>query len=318
MNKFYLITLFVLLFHFSFATPITTTINNGVWNNSNTWDKSRKPQNGDTIVIPSGKTVLITDWQTLNNVYIKVYGKLQFKNVFSALSLNATSEIIVYNNASIETTINYLQYIIIGNNYVFYQGTVNGPLMATSAGFAGFNPLPVQFISFSVNSQNKNNLIQWSTAQEVNVNRYEVQRSIDATNWGTIAYVLPYTNNGASPNNYSFTDKNFTSKIAYYRIKEIDFDGKETYSAIRSIRSEVITTSNIKIASFQNKVLLQFPEQVKGNVLVRFVSFNGQVMDQQNISNPVGQIILNSKVTGNYIISVSNGQDVNTSSQVIL
>src|SRR4029079_7197991 len=108
-------------------------------------------------------------------------------------------------------------------------------------------------------------------------------------------------------------------KIAYYRINEVDVNGKETYTSIKSIRSEVpASITDIKIAAVQNKILLQFPAEIKGSLTVRFVSKNGQVVDQLNINNPVGQVVLNSKVTGNYIISISNGQDINTAKQVIL
>jgi hypothetical protein len=146
---------------------------------------------------------------------------------------------------------------------------------------------------------------------------YQLESSLDGSNWNTIAYVAA-VGNSSSLNNYSFTDKNVLAKIVYYRIKEVDVDGKTTYTAIKSIKSESASGAEIKIAGVSNKVLLQFPEEIKGNLIVRFVSKSGQVVDQQTINNPVGQVVLNSKFTGNYIIAVSNGQDINTAKQVIL
>jgi hypothetical protein len=318
MKKFYLFLLSAFICSLSFASPINSSINNGQWKISGTWDKNRKPKDGDTVVIPAGKTVIVNSWEVLNNVYIKVYGKLQFVGLFTALELNASSKIVVYNNASIEATTDYLQYIIIGGSYLFYQGQVAGPVLGTSSGFVGFSPLPVKFVGFTVTRKNNDALIQWSTSNEINANRYEVERSLDGANWNMIAYVVAIGNSN-SLNNYSFTDKNLSAKIAYYRVKEVDFDDKTIVTSIKSIKTDISSTiADIKIASVQNKVLLQFPLQVQGNLIVRFVSLNGQIADQQIINNPVGQVVLNSKLTGNYIISISNGQDINTAKQVLL
>jgi protein involved in ribonucleotide reduction len=318
MKKFYLFVLSFFVCSLSFASPINDNVNNGYWKNSTTWDKNRKPKDGDTVIIPAGKTVIVNSWEILNNVCIKVYGTLKFSGAFTALELNSSSKVVVYTNASIEATIDYLQYVLIGGSYVFYLGTIDGPVVGTSSGFTGFSPLPVKFVGFTVTHKNNDALIQWSTSNETNANSYEIERSLDGNNWNTIAYVIA-VGNSINVNNYSFTDKNLSAKIAYYRVKEVDFDGKTTITDIKSIKTDITSTiADIKISSIQNKVLLQFPLQVQGNLIVRFVSLNGQIVDQQNINNPVGQVVLNSKVTGNYIISVSNGQDINAARQVIL
>lgn len=319
MKQFYLLVLSILIINLSYATPITGIINNGPWKNATTWDKNRKPLNGDTIVIPAGKIVVVNSWETLDNVFIKVYGTLRFTNIFTALDLNSASKVVVYNGGVIQATLNYLQYITIGNNTVFMSGQIVGPQIASSStgsGFTGFSPLPVKFVGFTVTRKNNDVLVQWSTSQEVNADMFTVERSMDGVNWTSVAYVAAI-GNSSNINNYSFTDKNINGKTIYYRVKETDFGGSFVYTDIKSIKAEA-TTSNIGIASVQNKVLLRFPKEIKGKIVVRFVSLNGQVIDQQTINNPVGQIVLNSKVTGNYIISLSNGSDVNTAKQVIL
>jgi hypothetical protein len=190
---------------------------------------------------------------------------------------------------------------------------------ASSNGFvASSNPLPVKFVGFTVTLKGRDALIQWSSASEMNANTYEVERSIDGINWNIIAYIAA-AGNSSSTSNYSYTDKNLSSKLTYYRIREVDVDGQAALTIIKSIKMDASSIStDIKIASIQNKVLLQFPLQIKGNLIVRFVSLSGQIVDQQKINNPVGQVVLNSKVTGTYIISVSNGQDINAAKQVIL
>lgn len=325
MKKFYFLILSVVLFNTSFSAPVITASSNGYWNSAATWNLNRLPQVGDTIVIPGGKTITINDDQNFKGfVYLQVRGILKFQNNNSTLSVDAPSVIMVFASGEIRGGGSPSQKIRYNNSIIFDGNDLSilGPQMAssTSGGFAFFasSTLPVKFIGFTVTSQNNNALIQWSTSEEINANTYEVERSEDGTSWTTIAYVAAIGNSSAV-NNYSYTDKNITAKVFYYRVKEVDVDGKTSFTIIKSIKtSTTYTNADIKIASVQNKVLLQFPNEIKGSLTVRFVSMNGQVVDQQAINNPLGQVILNSKVTGNYVISVTNGQDVNTAKQVIL
>jgi len=324
MKKFYFLIISILSLNLLFANPVITAKQSGSWSNNNTWDKARTPNDGDTIVIPSGKVVAYDNlWavDALKSVYVKIYGTLQLSGLWSSLSLDDKSTIVIYSAGKLSST-GLFQNITIGTNQVFgsFSPLVTGPQMAnaTSSSFFAFNPLPVKFVGFTVTKRNNDVLIQWSTAQEINANTYEVERSLDANRWNTIAYVAAI-GNSSNTSNYSYTDKNVSSKVVYYRDKEVDIDGKTSYTSVQIIKTDNTTsTSDIKVAAIQNKVLLQFPQQIKGGLLVRFISLNGQVVDQQNISNPVGQVVLNSKFTGNYIISVSNGGDINTAKQVLL
>jgi hypothetical protein len=62
-----------------------------------------------------------------------------------------------------------------------------------------------------------------------------------------------------------------------------------------------------------------FTKQIKGNVTIRLVSLSGQVISQQTYNEPSGHVVFNQRaVKGNYIVSISNGQDVNLAKQVVL
>jgi hypothetical protein len=325
MNKFYLIVVSALFFNFSFANPVLTAKQNGSWSNKKTWDKDRTPIDGDTVVIPASRTVTFDDWfttETLKNVYIKVSGSLKLDGFWSALSLDNKSTIVINSGGNL-TSSGAWQAITLGGQQIFASSfpSIVGPQMASPGtnGFIAFsNPLPVKFLGFSAVLQGSDVLVQWSTSEEINASMYQVERSEDGVNWGTIAYVAAVGNSSAV-NNYSYTDKNLSSKIAYYRIKQVDADGKSTLTAVKSIRQNTLATAAaVNIASIQNKVVLQFPHQVKGKVVVRFISLSGKVADEQNISSPVGQVVLNAKLTGIYIISVSNGSELNQAKQVML
>jgi hypothetical protein len=313
----------------SFAAPvITATINNGNWTTNSTWNLNRLPQNGDTVIIPLGKTVLINNNVNTSSdiLYIKVYGTLKLVGGGGKLTINGSSNIYVYTNGLITSDSSPSEVIKIGSTSV-YSGSgapIIGPQYAnstTGSGFFPFGPvtLPVKFIGFSVAQKNNDVLIQWSATEEVDAYMYQLERSYDGNNWNTIAYVTPA---GVTSTivEYSYTDRNALDAKVYYRIKQVDLGGEFTYTSIKVISKQDISAADVNIASAQDKVILQFAKEIKGNVAVRFVSLGGQVMKEQTLNAPVGQVILNSSATlhGNYIISVSNGQGLNIARQIIL
>lgn len=322
MKKFYLFLLSLVVSTASFSAPIIRTISSNNWSTSSIWDLDRLPQIGDTIVVSSGNTITVNNDIVVNGgVYIKIYGTVSFQNNNSSIVLADPSKVVVLEGGKI-VGVSASQKIRIAGNVVF-QGntTIVGPTIATAltTGFVAYPliALPVKFIGFTVANKNNDVLVQWSTSEELNAVNYQVERSIDGDSWNTIGYIAAI-GSSSTLNNYSFIDKNSSLKTTYYRIKEVDVNGKETMTSIKSIKAEPSSATEIKIAGIQNKLLLQFPQQINGNLTVRFVSAGGQIMDQQNINNPVGQVVLNSKITGSYIISISNGQDINTAKQVIL
>ena len=115
-------------------------------------------------------------------------------------------------------------------------------------------PLPVQLINFSAKKINtKDVMIEWSTASENNVNRFEIEMARGNTGYQQHQFVklgeVRSQGNASQEQWYNFTDLE-VGKIAvrYYRLKIIDNDGKFTYSIIRP----VVFNEEIKWQVFPN------------------------------------------------------------------
>lgn len=327
MNKLYISIILILPFNFCFSAPVIKSIKDGYWNSASTWNLNRLPQVGDSIVIVAGQTVTVDNDINLNGASsLSIYGKLTFQNNNSTLSLSDGSFIWVFPGALIMGGGSASQKLRLDGKGIFKgnDDPVYGPMMA-SVLTNGFTPmsittpitLPVKFVSFTVSGKTNSALLQWSVSGEINASRYEVERSFDGNNWTAIAYVAAVGNSGT--NNYSYTDKTLSSKVIYYRIKEVDVDGNTTLTSIRSVQTDMTSSHfEVMIGAVSKKLVLQFPQQVYGNVVIRIITTSGQIVDQQTINNPVGQVVLNSKVSGIYIISISNGSGINTAKKVLL
>ncbi len=91
------------------------------------------------------------------------------------------------------------------------------------------NPLPVELVSFTAERKNSSVLLKWNTAGETNNLGFEIQRNI-GEGWKKIAFVKG-AGNSNSPIFYSFTDDSpIAEQNIIYRLKQVDLDGKYSYS----------------------------------------------------------------------------------------
>ena len=331
MKKLYSSIIVIFAAIFTFASPvISATAANGNWKNSSTWNLGRVPANGDTIVIPADKVVVIDDVENFSTefLYVEVYGVLNFSN--GKLWLNDNSSVVVFNGGSITSTGSSSETLRINGVDKFsggIDGTLAGPALAnktTGTSPLGFNlgsnsPLPVKFIGFNVARQNNNVLVQWATAEEINSSYYEVQRSENGNDWNTVATV---TASGTTTltHSYSYTDRNVPVKTVYYRIRQVDIDARFVITPVRMIKLENGNTE-IKInSSSSNSIYVHFSEQVNANVVVRLTSASGQIVSQKSFDEPVGQVMVpvQNAVKGIYIVTVTDGHDLKFSKQILL
>ncbi len=109
-------------------------------------------------------------------------------------------------------------------------------LNATGAGstseFGGVSVaanLPVHFTSFNGRVKDGQSFLTWTTAEEQNNSYFEVQKSTNGSNYTSIGKVTP---KGGLTNQYDFTDGSTLSSVNYYRLKQVDLDGRSMFSKV--------------------------------------------------------------------------------------
>ena len=92
--------------------------------------------------------------------------------------------------------------------------------------------LPVEMVSFEGNVINDVNVLEWETASENNSDYFDVEWSMDGEIWRTIGDVKA-SGNSTESINYNFTHHNYQKGFNYYRLVQVDIDGKsEIYGPI--------------------------------------------------------------------------------------
>lgn len=131
--------------------------------------------------------------------------------------------------------------------------------------------LPVELVSFSGKMIDQNVKVEWVTASEYQNDLFEIQKSVDGKKWIVIGKVNSKAENGNSNESisYDYTDRNISdNRIMYYRLKQIDFDGKFEYS------------DQIAVSNALNKDLISlFPNPVKNEVNLHITSQKDQLVN---------------------------------------
>ncbi len=90
-------------------------------------------------------------------------------------------------------------------------------------------PTPVELSSFTASVVSGGVNLVWTTATEKNNHGFEIERKSAGSDFTMISFVEG-KGTVSTPNHYSYTDKSDIHGICTYRLKQVDFDGKFTYS----------------------------------------------------------------------------------------
>jgi hypothetical protein len=105
--------------------------------------------------------------------------------------------------------------------------------------------VPVELTSFSASANNAGNVVlNWTTATEMNNRIFEIERKDIDNPYVTVGFVKG-AGTTTEPQSYSFIDKNVNPGSYTYRLKQIDFDGRCSYSDPVEVHVAGPTTFNL-------------------------------------------------------------------------
>lgn len=209
------------------------------------------------------------------------------------------------NLANLSTGYYYLD-ILIGTARV-----VTAPIWYTRDDNSGIIPLPVTLQSFTATKANRNTLLKWTTAQELNTREFIVERSPNGSSWQAISTVNAH-GNSSIPIDYQTYDVAPLKGVNYYRLRSVDIDNKFDYSVVRRVNFNVAVTYSIYPNPVADKLEIA-TDNVSGlNVNLDILNGQGQAVIKKKI-NGVGQTVqlnVSSLSMGVYFIRISAADGV--------
>jgi len=153
-------------------------------------------------------------------------------------------------------------------------GSCSGP-----SGFCSSGVLPITLVSFEGKATGTTITLDWTTASELNFDKFVVERSADALNFTEIGTV-PGHGTSNEENDYSFEDNMPATGSNYYRLHSVDYDGNFENSKVIRVQSN----------GSAEKIRL-FPNPVTDGVFSVTTSFARQEGDKVMIYNNVGMLV---------------------------
>ena len=292
----------------SFGTPSSLVLNGG---SGNAWTDDSPGYDATSFKLYY-RVYLSTDaggaWSSIDldfPAYSSGSNRIYDKSGLSINLLALTSGTGTYN---LEVVMSKNQFFAGGNWNSMVPGGQGTAYDSTSAGFIAtfdFSAVPVELSSFSASITNNTVNLNWATATEINNYGFEVERSLDKTNWNKIAFVNGRGNSN-NVNNYAYTDNQITKGgYYYYRLKQLDNDGAFTYSDITEV--------NINMPS-KFELAQNYPNPFNPTTKISY-SIPEASSVKMTIYNTIGQVVrtMNQgyKEAGSYTMEF-NGSDLNS------
>ncbi len=159
--------------------------------------------------------------------------------------------------------------------------------------------LPVQWKRFKAEKKDKQVLLTWETAAEQNTKNFTIQHSLNGQHWTNIA-VVNAAGNSNDLKTYQFAHFMPAANQNFYRILQMDLDGKQSYSAVQTVSMPAAATgikvlgnpvSNGKLKLYADVVVAVELSSVDGRVAYKGIMQQG-ITDINVAGFPKGTYIL--------------------------
>ncbi len=176
--------------------------------------------------------------------------------------------------------------------------------------------LPVDLVYFEAMPTRDNDIVlEWKTAGEINNKGFNIEYSIDGVDWHSIDFVKGKGNINTE-NQYHYQDNDVQSTDNYYRLKQVDYDGRFEYSKIRHVK---LRSDNPAITVMPNpsdgNILLLLNNPRKEQSIIRVMDNNGGLIWMKSFNQGETNYFkkdINLLQSGMYYIIYNIGDEIQT------
>lgn len=177
-------------------------------------------------------------------------------------------------------------------------------------------PLPVSLLNFEVSKNNNIVILKWATASEQNNAVFHIEHSTDAANWKNIGFAKSKAENGNSSArlDYSHHHNSPAVGINYYRLKQMDIDGKFSISNVRQISFDQAKAINIHPNPATNVLTV---EGIDANDAITVTDVLGKEVMTAKGSNATLQIDIAHLNAGTYYLNIVSADGSKAASKFV-
>ncbi len=173
--------------------------------------------------------------------------------------------------------------------------------------------LPVELAEFRGYNREDINVLEWKTDSELNNDYFEAQRAIDPSKEFEVIGTVKGNGTTADVNFYDFIDKNPLTS-GYYKLKQIDFDGKYEYTNVIHIarKDTKFAISNLFPVPSKDKVTLKYEVTTATDLTLTITDMLGRLITTEEFVGVEGtqfkDLDISSYANGVYTLTISDGE----------
>ena len=173
-----------------------------------------------------------------------------------------------------------------------------------------FDALPVTLVSFKAAKLENAVRLTWRTTEEINLSRFEIQRSADARMWQAIGTVPAKTTGSYTfSDNFDYAQGAPLSTLLYYRLSIIDTDGSFVYSGIEAVSSdrgdEALTVRIYPNPAHKGKVRIELPEASPESARIQVFDLMGRKLHV--VGTGAAELDVSRFAPGIYVVHIQQG-----------
>ena len=194
--------------------------------------------------------------------------------------------------AYVAPTINAISFVQAGSAIV--ETTVLSNLQITYPSAT----LPVSLTSFSGKQENSGIRLNWATASELNNNHFELLRSANGKDFASITTIA---GNGTSnqANTYSYLDRAPEAGTNYYKLKQVDNDGKSTiHTQVVAVENALASNQTLSVFLGNNTLSAKFDASEQGNASISLTDLSGKKVFSKTFKADKGKNNVDAEITG--------------------
>ena len=175
--------------------------------------------------------------------------------------------------------------------------------------------VPVTLLQFTGHKYGAINRLEWKTATEINNAGFELERSNDGLVFSVITFIPSKSIDGNSNSilSYNHDDVGQLPETGYYRLKQIDRDGRISYSKIVIIKTQktnVLSITSLYPNPVSDILNLNVDVSARGKVTLTVIDITGKVLMEQVEQVVAGinsiKVSVNQLAAGAYVLRSSN------------
>ncbi len=203
------------------------------------------------------------------------------------------------------------------SNYLYLCGEMT-TLVGTS-NFCRAVTVPVTLLDFKGRFLDNKINLQWLTLNEINNSLFEIEKSSNGKDFFVIGTVKA-SRNSTTKTNYLFTDEMPLNGDNYYRLKQVDINGKFEYSAIEKLSIiHYPLLINVHPNPAINYISIELQEKLQEDFIITISTIAGKVVYKSSYNKNIRNCKITTEqfVNGSYILSIKN-KSINNNFKILI